>query len=331
MKKIFILILIAIICVCCQNKNDADDRISVFLEENELQMRMLCGWDIDYHPERKCWECKHLYSADSLLTHISVQVGKWDNVLSYNIHQLHEDSITTVQTVLHNIHTLGKIKHIYGSQYIDADDVYNNKFNSEYIITVGNDTMMSQVVLVIDSIGNCAGKHLYEKWYIIKNIDLGTRLSAYIEKNKSQMEMLRGWEILYVAERDCWWCRHWYNRDSLISFVLIRENTQHEVTSCEAVISHEDSAKVSQIALQNMSTLCDIERIYGCKFIGAYEVALFNDTLEYDYFIGMGNETTAYSIMLGKSDNTINGQHLYNNWYFKKKNITNDDVVIYDK
>ena len=101
MKKIFILILIAIICVCCQNKNDADDRISVFLEENELQMRMLCGWDIDYHPERKCWECKHLYSADSLLTHISVQVGKWDNVLSYNIHQLHEDSITTVQTVLH--------------------------------------------------------------------------------------------------------------------------------------------------------------------------------------------------------------------------------------
>ena len=327
MKKVsIILILVVVLCVNSQCYHNADSRVAVFLKENESQMEKLRGWNIDYHPEIKCWECKHWYREDSLLAHISVQAGVRDNDLSYSVHQLHEDSATAMQIALSNINTLKEIKHIYGSKYIDADEVCNDVSNAGYCIYVENNSTLSQIMLVGDSNNNHIGKHLYRKWYI-RNIDPTTRLSAYLEENKSQMELLRGWEILYVRERDCWWCRHWYTRDSLLSFILVRLDAQDNITSCETGQLYEDSTKASQDALQNISTLYDIKRIYSYKFMGAHEVALFNDTLEYDYIIGTGDETTTYSIMLCKSDNTINGQLLYNNWYLKKNYITDDNVL----
>ena len=162
-------------------------------------------------------------------------------------------------------------------------------------------------------------KHLYGEWYIRKHVDPDIRMAAYIEENESQIKMLRGWENLYIQERECWWCRHWYGRDSLLSFVLVRVDSHDIIVSCDVNQLHEDSVVAKQTALRNVSTLYDIKRIYGSKYIGSNEIELFNNTLEYIYNIGTGNDTTTYQIMLKNSNDSSTDKQLYKNWYLKKK------------
>ena len=71
--------------------------------------------------------------------------------------------------------------------------------------------------------------------------------------------------------------------------------------------------------MQNISALNDIKRFYGTNHIGAFEVELFNDTLEYDYIIRTGKDTITYQIMLMKNSNDTIDKHLYKNWYLRKK------------
>lgn len=148
--------------------------------------------------------------------------------------------------------------------------------------------------------------------------DPDARVAAYLEENEAQLEMLRGWNIVYVEERDCWWCRHWKEQDSLLSFVLVRADRHDNIISCEASQLSEDSTMAIQIAMQNINALIDIKRFYGTNHIGGLEVELFNDTLEYDYIIGTGNDTITYQIVLKKNCNDTIDKHLYKNWHLRK-------------
>ncbi len=292
--------------------------MAAYLEDNKVQIEMLRGWCIDYHPERKYWNCRHRNSQDSLLTCISVYVDGRNNVLSCDVDTLQEDSVNATQTALQNINTLYNIKCIYGQKYIDADEVYSNISEAEYVINLGDDTTLCQILLARNRM-DTKYKHLYEKWYVKKHIAPDARVDAYLEENEGQLVMLRGWNIVYVEERDCWWCRHWKERDSLLSFVLVRVDRHDKIISCEASQLSEDSTIAIQLALQNISALNDIKRFYGTNHIGAFEVELFNDTLEYDYIIRTGKDTITYQIMLMKNSNDTIDKHLYKNWYLRKK------------
>ena len=144
-----------------------------------------------------------------------------------------------------------------------------------------------------------------------------SELSSYIESHESEIQMLHNWNILYAPDRDCWWCRHFYSTDSLLSFVSVRVDKHDYVIAYEVNPSYEDSAMAAQTALQNISTLYDIKRMYGYAFIGTQEVKLFNDTLTYDYIIGTGDEETTSRIMLKKNDNDTIDKHLYGKWYIR--------------
>ena len=150
-----------------------------------------------------------------------------------------------------------------------------------------------------------------------KHEDLDSELSSYIASHESQIRMLRNWDILYAPERDCWWCRHYYCKDSLLSFVLARVDKYDNVIAYEVNPFYEDSTIAIQMASQNISTLYDIKRIYGYEFIGAREVKLFNDTLAYDFLISMGDEETTSQIKLKKTDNDSIDKHLFGKWYIR--------------
>lgn len=318
MRKSFIyMVLLVFTCMNCQCRSGVDPRMIVFLKDNESQIEMLRGWCIDYHPERMCWECKHYFNKDSLLANVSVHMGRRNGVLSCNVVQLHEDSAIAVQMALRNINTLKDIKHIYGLKYIDADEVYNDESDADYVINMGNDTTLCQILFARNMIGS-TNRHLYGKWYVRRHIDPDARIAAYIAENESQIRMLRGWDILYIQERECWWCKHWCGRDSLLSFVLVRVDSHDIIVSCDVGQLREDSVIAKQAALRNVSTLYDIKRFYGSKYIGSNEIELFNDTLGYIYNIGIGNDTTTYQIMLKNSNDISTDKHLYKNWYLRK-------------
>ena len=155
--------------------------------------------------------------------------------------------------------------------------------------------------------------------------DPNTRLAVYLEENESQLELLRGWSILYVPDRGSWWCRHYCSRDSLLSFVLVRVDKHDRITFCEVNPLFEDSIVAAQTAKQNVSTLYGIKHIYGYKFMGAHEVELFRDSFEYDFFIATGDENTHLTIMLKSSENDTTDLHLYKNWYLRKNCANSTD------
>ena len=150
--------------------------------------------------------------------------------------------------------------------------------------------------------------------------DPDAHLARYLEENESQIALLRNWEIYFEPERDFWYCKHYYDRDSLLLHVIVYVDKSNQITSYNVRSLKEDSITALQLATQNINTLGTIQHIYGYKSIGAYEVELFNDTLSFDFCINMGgrDERSRTMIMLKKMDNDMTDEHLYKKWYVRK-------------
>ena len=103
-----------------------------------------------------------------------------------------------------------------------------------------------------------------------------------------------------------------------MSFVLVRVDKHDRITSCEVNPLYEDSIVAVQTAKQNVSTMYDIKHIYAYKFMGADEVELFRDSLEYNFIIGTGDENRHLIIMLKNSENDTTDLHLYKKWYLRE-------------
>jgi hypothetical protein len=148
--------------------------------------------------------------------------------------------------------------------------------------------------------------------------DATSRISAYLEENESQIEMLRGWDIYFEPERKFWSCRQWYNGDSLLAFVIVRVDNNNNIESYNIGLSHEDSITMAQTVSQHVGTLHQIRNIFKSESIGTHEIEIFNDTMAYNYVIVVGDEKSRYQIILMKHENNTIGHHLYGEWYLRK-------------
>lgn len=154
-------------------------------------------------------------------------------------------------------------------------------------------------------------------------------LSSYVEKNESKMEMLRSWDIYYEPERNFWSCKHWYTRDSLLTFINIRIDKQDTIL-CMNHLYKTDSIFETRTAIENVATLFDIKCICESNGIGTHEV--FNDTLSYNYIIIVRKQEEQYQLIHVKEKDITHNRHLYENWYFsERKNTTEREHTVTQK
>lgn len=170
MKKVYVyIILLFVSYLSYQCKQDPDAHLARYLEENESQIALLRNWEIHFEPERDFWYCKHYHDRDSLLLHVIVYVDKRNQITSYNVRSLKEDSITALQLATQNINTLYIIKRIYGYKCIRACEVelFNDTLSYDFTINMG-DKKTTCFIRLMKMDSDTTYKLLYKKWYVRK-------------------------------------------------------------------------------------------------------------------------------------------------------------------
>ena len=150
------------------------------------------------------------------------------------------------------------------------------------------------------------------------NLETDAHLAICLEEYEPQIEKLRNWDIYYEQERNLWSCRHWYERDSLLTFMMIHVDKRNNALSYDIDQLYEkDTAYVVQTAIRNISTLYEIQK--RCRFdgIGTHEV--YSDILAYDYVIILLQGDNRYQLLHVKDNNFI-GRQLYKNWCIRNLN-----------
>lgn len=167
-KVLTFIVLLVFMTLNCQCRHDEDTRLAAYLEENESQIEMLRGWDIYFEPERDFWSCRQWYNSDSILAYVIVRVDKNNNIESYDICLLHEDSVALVQMASQHVGTLHQIRNIFKSESIGTHEVeiFNDTLAYNYVIVVGEEKSRYQIILMKHE--NNIGHHLYGKWYLRK-------------------------------------------------------------------------------------------------------------------------------------------------------------------
>jgi|GEM_PF-2505912 len=146
-------------------------------------------------------------------------------------------------------------------------------------------------------------------------IDDIEHLSSYVENNEARMELLRNWDIYFEPERNFWSCKHWYDQDSLLSFLLIYVDGDNNVYRYNfGNCLEEDSMIVLENAVYNTCTLYAIKCINQYDAIGTHEV--FSDTFYFDYCIILQKDKYKYQMNHAKGNDSIDN-HLYGSWYIR--------------
>ena len=151
-----------------------------------------------------------------------------------------------------------------------------------------------------------------------KNKTVESELSTFIEKNEIKLEQLRNWDIYFERERYFWSCRHWYNKDSLLSHLLLYVDKNNNVSNIGiGLLNEDDTIFVKNMAMQNVAMLYDLMQLNKFDGIGTHEA--FSESLYFDYCINLRKKEEKFQLMHMKNNSHL-GEYLYGKWRIRKIN-----------